>query len=122
MLAIGSLRGYLRTPVPCGIEVEVRNVQTLAFELSPSEWSVRFTLQLGDRAVDKKGAHVNSRIIDRGVLVKDPNREALATNRNLRGDDLSLQRRRRGARSRGAGVSASATGRKEERRAQEKRN
>src|SRR5207245_4378832 len=65
-------------PVPCGIEVEVRHVQTLAFELSPSERSVRLTLQLRDGAVDTKGAHVHGRITDRGVLVEDPDRKTLA--------------------------------------------
>ena len=40
VLAIGSLRRYLRTPGPRGLELELRDVQALAFELSPAERSV----------------------------------------------------------------------------------
>src|SRR5207247_4763372 len=75
-----------------------------------------------DLAVDEKGAHVHDRIIDRGVLVKDPNREALASNQNLRGDDLGLQHRRRIAGRSGASTRASAASGKEERKAPEKRD
>src|SRR5438309_10952439 len=65
---------------------------------------------------------MNGRIIDRGVLVEDPDGKTLGANQQLRRDNLSLEPHRRRAWSSGAGVSASAAGGKKERRAQQKRN
>src|SRR2546425_11274634 len=90
MLAIGPLCGNLGAPLSSMVECQVRDVQALAFELSPSEGSVRLTLQLRGRATDQKGAHMHSGVINRCVLSEDPDWETLVSRQELGPDEDSL--------------------------------
>ncbi len=120
MLAIGPLCGNLGAPLSSMVECQVRDVKALAFELSPSEGSVRLTLQLRGRATDQKGAHMHSRVINRCVLIEDPDWETLVSRQELGPDDDSLQGRWRRGRRGTAAVGDGATGGKEERHPDDK--
>src|SRR2546428_8010679 len=50
MLAIGPFSGNLGAPRATIVACQVRNVQGLAFELSPSEWTAQLTLHLRGQA------------------------------------------------------------------------